>query len=60
MEELKQNTILIINEIKNNETEIDKTIEKENTDNGDKSVSDNFTFTDEKSMNEKIKESTFT
>ena len=59
LEELKQSTWLIINEIENIETEIEKTIAKENTDHVDKSASDNFTFTDEKSINEKIKESPF-
>ena len=59
LEELKQNTRLIIQEIKHIETEIDKTISKENTDHGEESASDNFTFTDEKSLNEKIKESAF-
>ena len=47
--------MLIINEIKNIETEIDKTIAKENTDHVDESASDNLTFTDEKSINEKTK-----
>ena len=54
--ELKQNTKLIINEIENIETEIEKTIAKENTDHVDESASNNFTFTDEKSINEKINE----
>ena len=60
LEELKQNTRLIINEIENIETEIEKTIAKENTDHVDKSASNNFTFTDEKSINENINESPFT
>ena len=58
--ELKQNTKLIINEIENIETEIEKTIAKENTDHVDESASNDFTLTDEKSINEKIEKSTFT
>ena len=60
LEELKQNTRLIINQIENTKTEIEKTIAKENTDHVDESASNNFTFTDEKSINEKINESLFT
>ena len=59
LEELKQNTRLIIHEIENIETEIEKTITKENTEHGEESTSENSTFTDEKSINEKIKESAF-
>ena len=58
--ELKQNTKLIINEIENIETEIEKTIAKENTDHVDESTSNNFPFTDEKSINDKTNESLFT
>ena len=58
--ELKQNTRLIINEIENIETEIEKIIAKEYTDHVDESASNNFTFTDEKSINDKINESLFT
>ena len=60
LEELKQNTRLIIHEIENIETEIEKTITKENTEHGEESTSENSTFTDEKSINEKIEKSTFT
>ena len=55
LEELKQNTRLIIHEIENIETEIEKTITKENTEHGEESTSENSTFTDEKSINEKTK-----
>ena len=58
--ELKQNTKSIVDQIENIEKEIETIIENENPDHVEESASTNFTFTDEKSISDKINESQFT
>ena len=58
--ELKLNTKSIVDQIENIEKEIETIIENENPDHVEESASTNFTFTDEKSISDKINESQFT
>ena len=58
--ELKMNTKSIVDQIENIEKELETIIEKENPDQVEDSASTNFTYTDEKSISDKINESQFT
>ena len=58
--ELKLNTKSIVDQIENIEKELETIIEKENPDQVEDSASTDFTFTDEKSISDKINESQFT
>ena len=52
--ELKINTKSIVDQIENIEKELETIIEKENPDQVEDSASTNFTYTDEKSISDKI------